>query len=1030
MPEILTRILCQATTPGEYTRTEEYYTGDLLTPFRQESAATFSCTVFELPVGAELSRFCGPAADPDDTGGALYIIRYAGGGTYSIDDPVNNSPDCPLSQTGDLLLIEDVEVTLLQTSGQPNRWRLQASASSSAFPLTFTLSGQDPVVITAPPGNGNPFGTASFVVPAGRYVISVFDSADGNGNFNEVTVGMETPEAGAPETDLRSFVYPFQETDPQTGAVVREGFERVGDAYDRATRTAVPFRYGTSGPEGQAYSRDTNEEIDRYLLADNRTLRRVFHDGSGGLRFEDTVPAEEVLTGDLELLNLIKTDIDQSGTATGRVWLEADSPAPPISYTLGTQTNATGQFSGLTAGAHEAVLTDAAGRTLRAPFTIEDRYRVRWQLLTDDLDSEALNVYILERDYTGDPVRICGAGSPVQRGWDGIGTDPLAPFAEVSGGTVTLTLRTSEPRQFAALSLSDDRMHRVDVTRASTDALVFRGYVAPETYREPLLSGGQEVTVLAADGLGGLSDREFLNHRARQMRGRRPILSTILHCLSRTDTNLPVYVAANLRETGMSATGEPLLEAWSQRTAYGTDEQKPATCREVLEALLRPHFLHLCQREGAWWLEAIPEIDAPTAVRRYTMEGLPALLPAPTAPLPLHIVPSEDATGPRDLYWITAAQMLELTPAAAAVRSAVKLQLEENQLQNGDLQLWTPTLDRPQNWTVSGGLPVARVNADKVRQYWLELRPSTDPAAGLTSSPVRNLAGQDAAPLRLSLTARALGLPSIPGEPVPDKRIVRLSVEILIDGTPEPETIDFEFESGPKMETQETFLPNGLPAGQLRLRLLAPVLVSGPASTTSHPVRLLVESVKLAIIPAAREWPDEDTFTALNAARGYVLLPTVELAHADIPRLALANGLPAAVSQMNTDAWRHGLSRANRTATETWRRPGQPVADALPLLERAAVERLELRTVPGVGLAGIVRGPAVWRLGVGSMLDSADADGQFMVVSCRHDERLRQATIVVRRLRAGSYTTAPELPDRVRINQLGPRVNQLGYRVV
>ncbi|TGE05549.1 hypothetical protein [Hymenobacter fodinae] len=1030
MPDpILLRRTCQETN-GQYTQVSDYWDDGAFT-VRTVTEETFECSPFELPVNSQIGKLCGPNPDPTALYGTLLVFRYAGNGEISVDEPVYNSPSCP---RGCDLTVAQPSATLVE--GNPKQWRLELYANSSVYPITFTLPGQNPQAIPAPNNFGSAY--ASFLVPLnGTYTVAVEDGAGCNTLAPTITT-RDPALGGIGDTDdelqLKWTVFELVETNDQTGEILGITYERRGSFYRLSTREVVEYVIVTDERErGLFFSRNIREQIDKYTLPDGRTLRRVYHDGNGGIRFEETVPATDVLIGELTLLNYIKTDIDEAGTQTGRLWLEAETPAPPIRYQVGDLVNNTGQFNRLAEGEYPVTLSDAAGRSLSLTIEIEDRYRPRWVLPVDDLEGNTLRVTILEQGFTGAVETICGGAEPVQRGQEGAGNDPEGAFPEVIGQQVTLTLRTERAKQFADLSLRDDRQHRVDIHRASTNELVFRGYVAPETYREPLLAPGQEVTVMASDGLGPLDTIEFLNHEAKPMRGRRPLLSTILHCLSRCDVNLPLYVAGNLRETTMSQVAEPLLEAWAHRTAYGTDELKPPTCREVLEAILRPFFLQLCQRNGAWWLEAIPEIDGQPVRRGFTGEGLP--MPAPVIVEPFHILPPGMVESDHDLFWIEAGQVLELTPPAAVVQATVKLQLEESLLENSDFQAWAADESRPLNWTPIGGIVAMRVNAEKAKRYWLELR-SVLPGSitGLLSSPVRLLSGQDLSPMRLSISAFTPAQTSYPGGPVPEKRVVRLPVELSVDGVPVGDILNFEFESAAKMSTQETLLPAGLGEGQLRVKLLPPELLSGPASSTADPVRVLVEYIRLAVIPAARSWGDQDQFTAINQRRGYYQLPPVELVHADIPRLALANGLPAPISQMDVDAWRHALSLAPRTATVEWvRRLSNGITPlSLPLLETAAVERMDLRTVPGVGMTGTVRGPGVWRLGVGCMVDAPyDEDGRFLVVSCQHDERSMHATIVVRRLAVGSYITAPELEGRIRYSSLGPRYTSLNsYRTV
>jgi hypothetical protein len=1036
----LLRTVCADFGSGVFLKREDYYNTETKQEEQGPLENAFSCGAYERVLGEELDRYCGDTFSPGETGYPLYVVTYAGNGTIAVAE-TRSSIECPLN--GSEL---SATLTLLPPDPDlgPDQLRtIRCHAVTTVPPLRFIL-----------PNPSRDYTSPDFAadydvqVGPGRYRMLVEDGSQAQVTTNEIVIGSrdgdDNGDNGGDDEDplardLKWYYEPvYGPDDPEGNEPPVDylengtGWRRVG--VDLMTKEVYSFRRPVETPPQDPlfiYSRSTREVIDSYYLLDGKTFRQVRHDGKGGVIFDDTVPEDDTLKGDLRVLNIIKNDIDTQGTATGSVWIEVETPSLPVKFDLSGgganwDQNTTGQFSSMPPGNYNFLATDAAGRQLYDSFTIEDRYRLRWLMDIDDYEAVPLRVEILERDYEGASGPVCGGETPIVRGWDGGGTDPLGALPEVLGMRVQLQLVATELRQFEILSTRDDKMHRVDIYQGDEEdeVLVFRGYIAPETYREVLLEGPQYINVIASDGLGALGDTLFLNHVAKPMLGRRPLLSTILHCLSRTDTNLPVHIGGSLREELMTLDGEPLLEAWARRTAYGDK----ATCREVLKKILRSFFLHLFQRNGAWWIESYTEVDAFPVHRSFSMEGLP--LPAAAVPGAWHIVaPGEEETE-QDLNWLNDNQTLEVVPAAAVVESMVKLQLEKNLLQNGDFLQWTADNTRPLYWSILAGLPVIKADGEKVKQYALELRTRGTglAASGLLSSAVQVFSGQDESPLRLSITARVPGVAPTVAVPKPEPRIVRLSVVVLVNGEPLPEYINFEFTSADKKDTQEVFLPVGLNAGSARVKLLPVELVAGPANTTTDPVRLLIDSVVLDIVPSLRDWPDEDNFFALNTERGYVQLPTVELTHADMPRLALANGLPSLASAMDVLAWRHALSRADNRPTERWARPGS--TEFMPLLETAAKERLELRTVPGESLVGVVDGEKAWQLGVGSMLDAVnEADGKFLVIACQHTSRSRQAQLTVRKLRAGSYTVTPELTGRIRWTEFGPRVtSQGGYR--
>ncbi|UOR07157.1 hypothetical protein MUN82_08680 [Hymenobacter aerilatus] len=1003
------------TAPGQYRVTRIYY-NPVIHASETEVVDSFQLETHQIEDNTVLDEYCE---------GSTYVLRYSQGGQAErIDNP--NHGSCPIAGVCDLRL----ETFGTNTTDDPAFGSLFFTASTSNGPASFSITVAGVSYVVGQVGDTPNYtysipteGVYQFVfkkAPAGRYRCAVQDAATCQVISEEVRIfgpGETDNQPADPTREpakwLKYFLFEEFITDDR-GENGRTIYVARGTAYDFATRDAYDVAYQTDPAYPAAYSRPTTEIVDAYYLPDGITYRRLYHDGNYRLRVEDTIATTPSTAGELRLLNLIKTDIDSVLERLGDVWVEADSPALPLSFTEEStgETNTTGQFDNLPAGQHTVRVQDAAGRSIEAKFTIEDRYRVRWRLEADDLFSTSLRVEIEQQDWAGGVTSVCGAASPAQRSYAETGSSPDGILPEAIGSGVTLRLRTSQVRQFVDIVTKHDRFHRVSVYRA--DILVFRGFVDPSTYQEPLLGIGQEVSFDANDGLGALADTEFLNHIGEDMLGRRPLLATVLHCLSRCDVNLPLYNADNLRDVLMGEDADPLAETWGWRTAY-YEQGKTVDCRTVLNSILRRSNCLLVQRMGAWWIVSLNEVEQEYDFRAFHPNGLPA--PLPDRPLPRHVVPPQEEDE-FSAYWLDENQSVSIVGSAKVVQATVQRQFVENQLENGTFQLWNPTNTQPINWTVEDAVStgnfffagVRRVSSGKAGQYALALYADAYRApasAGLLSPPMPHQPDPNEARTVLRLRAKVEAPVEVDGQPKPKPNFVRLRFEVLDGGAPVLPYLTFSFSSEDKEVTVEQFIPFGLVADTIRVRLLPPQLLDNgtlePVPVTGngqYPIITIYE-IGLQIRPNEVFFEDTETQFAVNE-NGFLLLPTVELVHDDLPRFQFDNGNFAPVRGMDVQAWRHALTLADGRATTSWSRPG--TRRAAGLLETAALDRLELRTFPGEVLTGTLRGRTLWQWGIGLVVDAVfDADGKYVVVGYALDEHEAEASIALRKLGSGRF---------------------------
>jgi hypothetical protein len=383
--------------------------------------------------------------------------------------------------------------------------------------------------------------------------------------------------------------------------------------------------------------------VDAYLLpgSGGATWRQVYaghqvygQSNGGEVYFVDTSTAS---ASNLALDNLILFNPDTTAEQNGGALLEMEGGVAPLRYALtgpgGAQANTTGQFEGLAGGAYEVAITDALGGRALASFVLEDRYRLWRYLDYYDLDSTPMRIEFWRRDYAGEPSTVLLSGEPVILKSDGL-TSTLGGQGDVPS-VVNTSLKINvlaEIDLFESVVIGDDRNCRVDFY--CQQQLHFRGYLTPDIYTAPLLDGLQPVSLTATDGLADLKDADMLGHLGQRLGGHRPVLHTLLHCLSRTQISLPVQVFTNRRDSAMSDADAPELLTTTNRAGYYDEEKGTAADqRTVTDALAQVLGGTLVQRQGSWQVRSALEaaLDAPG--RAYQPAGTAAgelVAPAPT----------------------------------------------------------------------------------------------------------------------------------------------------------------------------------------------------------------------------------------------------------------------------------------------------------------------------------------------------------------------------------------------------------------
>jgi len=598
-----------------------------------------SGTPFELALNAEVDRWTVRA-------GKVRVVRYIGAGQVATRN-LAGALGCTIALP--LAVPEFARITVDTNSapvGAPDGY-VKVFGQAGVPPYQITVTDASGTVVASGGRRSSAIPLEVFGMDTARqpYNARVVDAQGCVANLT-IPVKLGAPD-GMPFGEL------LQDVHFGDGSTGGRGTKSIWNFTTKAVET---YNYEDNNPFDSRYERPAGDFIDGYLLPDGVTFRTVSTYGGPDVYFKDDTLGGSVLTLD----NLIVFHPDSAAEQNGGVLLEVNATALPVSFTLGASTNDTGSFDGLAAGDHEVVATDAAGAVLRVPFTLKLRYGLRWQRDFADPRGVPQRLELWLRDYAGPVEEIKGNGSaPVVLQTDGLNGSlgGQGDVPAIVGTSCELSLRVL-PGTLEEVVVNDDRACRCDVYSAGR--LQFRGYVLPDIYTAPLLSGLLPISLTATDGLAGLKDVDFLSHEFQRLQGRRPLLNTLLHALSRCDVSLPVHCLVNRRSTEMSDDDAPELAATTERNGYyDSEKDEPRDLHTVVQALAQTMGGTLCQREGSWQVRSFLEVLADAPGRAYRPAGTPAGKLLAVAPSGLIAPLSKPGTV---WGWLKAAQQQQVRP--------------------------------------------------------------------------------------------------------------------------------------------------------------------------------------------------------------------------------------------------------------------------------------------------------------------------------------------------------------------------------
>ena len=852
------------------------------------------------------------------------------------------------------------------------------------------------------------------------------------------------------ESILRVYVNPISSTQARIREWVYNPFTNAvayGEVVlDNAVQTFLGINYGEALPA-----------IDYFLPAGTRLLAPlplgvIVSNGQGGVHalayaYKQRLTLDNLIffqpptpTGTGGLIVEVKSSADVDPAAHDPLYYRVLDAADNI-----LQTNQTGRFD-LPAGSYRWAVTNGT-TTISEPFTLACEYGKKWVLHFEDEGNNApCRLELWVRDYTG-PVLGLEAW---QQGEDGIcgqgdGPGPVSISGEgLSGGENQNDLpdsigRTMTLRLFSRPALLQDVLLSGFACRADfyyNNGLRFTGFVQPDIYEEALLAGPVNVELVAACGLGALKDVAFQGHVGQELRGRRPVLHTLLHCLSRTGLTLPLALYTNRKPVELSSDETPELGLGTDRLAY-TDDGKPRDLRSVIDALCQLLGGTLVQRYGTWYLISPLEAALPAAGRQYSPaagSGGPAnALASPT----LRILPPRQAEValqnppyPRAVaHWLDGEQRRQRRAGWSYFTGAADAGFAENAFQQGtyfsNADLWdeSATVLRPEaGWQAGpGGFPLRLVEAggedDEQAAVWpYAVTTSDNRYLEAELAPVE--AGREGLPMEISVSAKLLGKPD---------QVARLWVEIVASRAVIPVSfgVVLEFKAvaalSDGLSTAKALLPVGALAGAIdaRVRVHAytvfPVYRERTRDEVTTATYLLVKEIAIQVRPQGAKWKGETAFLATGTGGSVRPDSPLEVIHVDAPQ-------NAGLFQGTAYAFRNTVTRGYLGPTTQWARPDD--LQAASLLASAVLDVLALRSNPSQLTSGPVRVLGNPPEPLDTLDDPYSVNGRrFLVGSCTWDVRPARATITNIEIGAGEFvgTPPPFLPQGVRVLRgLGP----------
>jgi len=206
-------------------------------------------------------------------------------------------------------------------------------------------------------------------------------------------------------------------------------------------------------------------------------------------------------------------------------------------------------------------------------------------------------IEIREEDYSGSIVELnAGANAFI------ITSPESSLYTNVTGTGATITLISADPLQLVDLYAEERHKYLVLLTYDSGSKIQWSGWIDTETYEEVYSEyKNYTVTITANDGIALLDTYDYLDASGNKYEGMNTIHEVLTHVLAKTklDDNLfhylyDIHIEDKDKNLIPQSINNTLLhQIVINNENYYDELDKPLTCRQVLEEVLKPIGLYL-----------------------------------------------------------------------------------------------------------------------------------------------------------------------------------------------------------------------------------------------------------------------------------------------------------------------------------------------------------------------------------------------------------------------------------------------------
>ena len=237
-------------------------------------------------------------------------------------------------------------------------------------------------------------------------------------------------------------------------------------------------------------------------------------------------------------------------------------------------------------------------------------YGTKYHFQITDFKGVTTLVNLKLRDYTGYNTALAKGGLSFEFGAS------LATNV-VRGSSATVGLWSLTQGQFSEFRDITDRKWMVEVIKGGNPYWV--GWLTPEIFSEPFKhSLPYRIEVTAVDGLGDLSNIDYLTTAGARYAGRAAFRTVINNCLKAIGFSLNVCFSAAARPTG--TTGDPFDICYIAHNSFVDSKGVVLKCNEVLERFF-VLGITIKQWRGKWYVLRTEDLGDAVKIYEYDSTG-------------------------------------------------------------------------------------------------------------------------------------------------------------------------------------------------------------------------------------------------------------------------------------------------------------------------------------------------------------------------------------------------------------------------